>query len=74
MDRGATVTVDKPVAEISDPRNIKVIINVGQDDLKLIKAGMPAKIARYPVPQISFSGKVWSTTPFVDESCFQVLS
>jgi multidrug efflux pump subunit AcrA (membrane-fusion protein) len=65
-DRGAAVTPDRPVAEVADPRGIKVILNAGQDDLSRIRSGMAGRISPVSDPSNSVDGAVASVTPFVD--------
>jgi multidrug efflux pump subunit AcrA (membrane-fusion protein) len=65
-DRGTTVTLDKPIAEIADPRNIKVIINAGELDLPKLKQGMSAIISSLVDPSRIIEGSVRSVTPYVD--------
>ncbi len=66
MDKGAPVGTDNPVAVVADTNKIKVVLNVGENDLLKIKEGMPAKIYYANDKSISLEGSVYTVTPFVD--------
>lgn len=64
-DRGAAVSPQNPVAEVTNPRNIKVVLNAGEQEMSGVKKGMAAVIK--PVYDgASLNGYVYSCTPFID--------
>jgi multidrug efflux pump subunit AcrA (membrane-fusion protein) len=67
MDRGAFVTQDKPVAEVADISNIKIPLNVGEEDLVRVKADMYAKVYFLNDSRRFIDTKVTSVTPFIDK-------
>jgi membrane fusion protein (multidrug efflux system) len=67
MDRGTYVTLDRPVAEVADTGNIKVPLNIGEEDLVRVKANMPARIYSINDPLRFVTGSVFSVTPFIDK-------
>jgi multidrug efflux pump subunit AcrA (membrane-fusion protein) len=66
LDRGDPVTMDKPVAEVANTASIKVVLNVGEEDLASVKAGMETAISPVYDPKTIVNGSVFSVTPFVD--------
>lgn len=66
MDKGAPVSINQPVAVIANTNNIKVVLNVGENDLLKIREGMPAKIYYANDKTITLDGTVYTVTPFVD--------
>jgi multidrug efflux pump subunit AcrA (membrane-fusion protein) len=69
-DRGAPVTVDRPVAEIADPVHVKIVLTVGEADLNRVKTGMKAVIRSPYNASLSLNARVFSVTPFVDSDTF----
>ncbi len=69
-DRGAPVTVDRPVAEITDPAHVKIVLTVGEADLNRVKTGMKAVIRSPYNASLSLNARVFSVTPFVDSDTF----
>jgi hypothetical protein len=70
VDRGALVTVDKPVAEVANPTSIKIVLTVGEADLSKVKTGMEAVITSPFDEKISLPAQVYSVTPYVDSDTF----
>jgi multidrug efflux pump subunit AcrA (membrane-fusion protein) len=70
VDRGAPVTLDKPVAEIANPARVKIVLTVGEADLSRVKPGLAAVIRSPYDPQLALPGSVFSVTPFVDSDTF----
>jgi hypothetical protein len=69
-DRGAPVTVDRPVAEIANPDRVKIVLTVGEADLGRVKTGMEAVIRSPYDPALALKAAVSSVTPFVDSETF----
>jgi multidrug efflux pump subunit AcrA (membrane-fusion protein) len=67
VDRGDSVSPQIPVAEVANDENIKVIINVGQNDLLKIKKGQRAEISYINEPAITITGEVVSVPPVIDK-------
>lgn len=67
IDKGDNVNPQTPVAEIANEDNIKVVINIGQDDLLKIKKGQYAEIFYINDPAIMMKGEVFSVPPVVDK-------
>jgi multidrug efflux pump subunit AcrA (membrane-fusion protein) len=66
LDRGDPITMEKPVAEVANTQSIKVVLNVGEEDLASVKPGMECAISPAYDPNAKVQGSVFSTTPFVD--------
>jgi len=66
VDRGASISTDKPIAEIANPARLKIMLSVGEDDLQSIKTGMAALINPVADKNAVISGSVFSITPFID--------
>lgn len=67
IDKGDSVNPQTPIAEIANEDDIKVVINVGQDDLLKIKKGQIAKIYYVNDSAIAMTGEVYSVPPVVDK-------
>lgn len=65
-DKGDAVNPDIPVAEVANEDNVKVVFNLGQDDLLKLYKGQPAQIFFIDDPAISIDGEVFSVPPVVD--------
>ncbi len=65
-DRGASVSPQSPVAEIGNDAEIKVVFNVGQEDLARIKPGQKAVITSIDNPELSVDAYVYSVPPVID--------
>lgn len=66
IDRGTLVTVEKPVAEVANAKKVKVAVNLGVDDLMLVKKGMPASIYYENNKDINLNATVYTVTPYVE--------
>jgi HlyD family secretion protein len=67
IDRGGSVNPEMPVAEVANEDNIKVVFNLGQDDLLKVHKGQTAQISYVNDPVISVAGNVSSVPPVVNE-------
>jgi len=67
IDKGDNVSPQIPVAEIANDENIKVVLNIGQDDLLKIKKGQIAQISYINDPAIMMTGTVFSVPPVIDK-------
>ncbi len=67
VDRGTFITQDRPVAEVADTGNVKIQLNVGEEDLVRIKDGMYAKVFFLKDPKRFIGCRVSSVTPFIDK-------
>ncbi|MCE5300562.1 MAG: efflux RND transporter periplasmic adaptor subunit [Spirochaetia bacterium] len=67
IDRGDSVSPQMPVAEIANQDSIKVVFNVGQDDLLKLKKGDRVVISYINDSAISMEGEVVSVPPVVDK-------
>lgn len=65
-DKGDAVSPEMPVAEIGNEDNVKVVFNLGQDDLLKVHKGQPVQIFFVDDPAISIDGEVFSVPPVVD--------
>jgi multidrug efflux pump subunit AcrA (membrane-fusion protein) len=65
-DKGDAVNPDMPVAEIANEDNVKVVFDLGQDDLLKVHKGQPAQIFFIDDPAISIDGEVYSVPPVID--------
>jgi multidrug efflux pump subunit AcrA (membrane-fusion protein) len=66
VDRGASITPDRPIAEIANTGSLKVMLNVGEGDLQVIKTGMLARLNPVIDKNTVIPGIVFSVTPFID--------
>ena len=66
-DKGASVTPQNPVAEVSNPANIKVVLNTGEEEMLKIKNGMEASIKPVYGEGAAIKAEVYSSTPFIDK-------
>jgi multidrug efflux pump subunit AcrA (membrane-fusion protein) len=67
IDRGDSVSPDKPVAEVANEDSIKVVFNLGQADLLKVKKGQKATISYISDPAIAMEGTIASVPPVVDK-------
>jgi len=65
-DKGAYVSPQYPVAEVTNPSDIKVVLNVGEEDMVKIKSGMDAEIKPVYGGGNPIKATVYSSTPFID--------
>jgi multidrug efflux pump subunit AcrA (membrane-fusion protein) len=65
-DKGAAVSPQNPVAEVTNPGNIKVELNAGEEVLAGVKAGMAAAIKSVYGGGAPLKGYVYSCTPYID--------
>jgi len=68
IDKGDSVSPDNPVAEVANEDSVKVVFNLGQDDLLKVKKGQPAQIFFADDPSVSIQGTVFSVPPVIDAS------
>jgi multidrug efflux pump subunit AcrA (membrane-fusion protein) len=66
IDRGGKVDQQSPVAEVANEDNIKVVFNIGQDDLLKVKKGQSALIYYANDSALAVSGTVSSVPPVVN--------
>lgn len=66
IDRGEAVSPAMPVAEIADPSKVKLVFNVGQEDLVKLKKGQKTKISFIDDESLSVNGDVYSVPPIID--------
>jgi multidrug efflux pump subunit AcrA (membrane-fusion protein) len=67
IDKGDSVSPQMPVAEVADQDDIKVVFNLGQDDLLKVHKGQTAQIYYVNDTSISVTGTVASVPPVVDK-------
>jgi multidrug efflux pump subunit AcrA (membrane-fusion protein) len=67
IDKGDSVSPQMPVAEVANQDEIKVVFNVGQDDLLKVHKGQNALIYYVNDSAIAVSGTVASVPPVVDK-------
>lgn len=65
-DRGASVSTQYPVAEVCNPANIKVVLNIGEEEMIKVKSGMDAEIKPVYGSGTAIKASVYSSTPFID--------
>ncbi len=65
-DRGAAVSPQYPVAEVTNPENIKVEMSIGEEEMVKVKAGMTAEIKPVYGGTVPLKAGVYSTTPYID--------
>ena len=65
-DKGASISPQYPVAEVCNPANIKVVLNVGEEEMVKIKAGMDSEIVPVYGGGAAIKASVYSSTPFID--------
>ncbi|MBI4976955.1 MAG: efflux RND transporter periplasmic adaptor subunit [Spirochaetes bacterium] len=70
IDRGASVSPDRPVAEVANILNMKVVLNVGENDLLTVKPKQKAIIVSLHDNARFINGSVDAVTPFVDRDTF----
>lgn len=66
IDKGAAITPSSAVAEVANIQNLKMVINVGQDDLLKIKKDQKALLYPKNGGTNFLEGVVYSVAPFVD--------
>jgi membrane fusion protein (multidrug efflux system) len=64
-DKGDAVNPNNAVAQVADDENIKVVFNVNQDNLLLLKKGQKARISFIDDDSIFVDGEVYSAPPFI---------
>jgi HlyD family secretion protein len=67
FDRGGSVSPERPIAEVANEDNIKVVFNLGQDDLLKVHRGQSAQIYYVNDSAIAVSGTVASVPPVINE-------
>src|ERR1035437_2946629 len=67
IDKGDSVSPQMPVAEVANEDNIKVVFNLGQDDLLKVHKGQSAQIYYVNDSAIALTGTVASVPPVVDK-------
>jgi multidrug efflux pump subunit AcrA (membrane-fusion protein) len=67
IDRGDAVSLQMPVAEVANEENIKVVFNLGQDDLLKVHKGQKATIYYINDQALSADGEVYSVPPVIDK-------
>lgn len=67
IDRGDAVMPQMPVAEVANDDNVKVVFNLGQDDLLKVKKGQKATILYINDQAFSVEGEVFSVPPVIDK-------
>ncbi|MEI7541809.1 MAG: efflux RND transporter periplasmic adaptor subunit [bacterium] len=67
FDNGMAVSTQYPVAEVADPEHIKVVLNIGEEDMAKLKNGMEASIKTVYGKLAEIKAKVYSLTPFIDK-------
>lgn len=65
-DIGSEIFLDKPVAEIANPRSLKLILSVGETDLLKLAVGQSAELWSISEPARRLLGQVDSVSPFID--------
>ncbi len=70
QNRGAYVSSQQPVAEVADVDNVKIIVNIGEKDLKKVKQNQTVSITSDYSPEIKVNARVNSVTPFIDNDTF----
>lgn len=66
-DKGASVSPQNPVAEVTNPDNIKVVLNIGEEDMVKVKNNMEASIKPVFGDSAAIKAVVYSSTPFIDK-------
>lgn len=66
IDRGDSVSPAMPVAEVANEEAIKVVFNVGQEELVQIAKGQKAKISFIEDPSLFVDGEVFSVPPVIN--------
>ena len=66
IDKGDAVGPQMPVAEVANQDNVKVVFNLGQDDLLKVKKGQKATIFYTNDQAFSVEGAVYSVPPVID--------
>jgi len=67
IDKGDAVTPQLPVAEVANDDNLKVVFNLGQDDLLKVKKGQKATVLYTNDQALSVEGEVYSVPPVIDK-------
>ena len=67
IDKGDSVSPQMPVAEVANEDDIKVVFNLGQDDLLKVHKGQSAQIYYVNDSAIALTGTVASVPPVVDK-------
>ncbi len=70
IDRGQSVSVQQPVAEIANPNRLKVVVTLGEADLLKVKSGQPVTITSDYSKQINISDNIDAVTPYIDSDSF----
>ncbi len=66
IDKGDAVSPQMPVAEVANGDNVKVVFNLGQDDLLRVHKGQKASIFYINDQAFSVEGEVYSVPPVID--------
>ncbi len=66
IDKGDAVNPEMPVAEIANEEKIKVVFNVGQEELIKLKKGQKVKISFIDDDSIFVEGQVFSVPPVIN--------
>lgn len=67
MDRGDSVSPEMPMAEVANQDDIKVVFNLGQDDLLKVHKGQSAQVYYVNDSAIGVTATVASVPPVVDK-------
>jgi multidrug efflux pump subunit AcrA (membrane-fusion protein) len=66
IDKGDAVGPQMPVAEVANEDNVKVVFNLGQDDLLKVHKGQKASVFYTNDQAFSVDGEVYSVPPVID--------
>lgn len=67
IDKGDAVMPQMPVAEVANDDNVKVVFNLGQDDLLKVHKGQKARVFYMNDEAFSVDGEVSSVPPVIDK-------
>jgi multidrug efflux pump subunit AcrA (membrane-fusion protein) len=67
IDKGDAVSPQMPVAEVANDDNVKVVFNLGQDDLLKAHVGQKASIFYINDQAFSVEGEIASVPPVIDK-------
>lgn len=68
VDPGAYVSSSTPILTIADPDPLKVIVNIPERDVNLVRVGMVAKLQLDAFPERTFEGKIARLNSALDAS------
>jgi multidrug efflux pump subunit AcrA (membrane-fusion protein) len=66
IDAGSSISLQSPIAEVANLNSVKIVVNLGEEDLLKMKDGQPVTITSDYSKNINIQTKLNSVTPVID--------